>query len=66
MCLGEMSYQVCLQQKSLSKPGMALHMIKATPPVEGGGQGSSHLRSKTKREDRVEVSGDTCLDISLD
>jgi hypothetical protein len=45
---------------------MALHMIKATPPVEGGGQGSSHLRSKTKREDRVEVSGDTCLDISLD
>lgn len=38
VCFGKMFYQVCLQQRSLSKPEMALHMIKGIPPMRAHGQ----------------------------
>lgn len=45
-----MTYHSCLQQKSLSKPGMALHRIKAIPPVGGGGQGKQPSAKQTELE----------------
>lgn len=49
-CVYEDDLSVCLQQKSLSKPGMALHRIKAIPPVGGGGQGKQPSAKQTELE----------------